>query len=140
MLPFQNVSDDRSHDYLQLAIPDQVTTDLSYSSSLAIRPASLTQRFTAGQTDPKAAGKELRVSKVVTGQYLREGDRWHITLELVDVDQDQVTLARLRRCAGQHAYRDAGALVGSGEGAPAARIRQCADEPARSHGPQSASL
>ena len=91
VLPFQNVSDDRSHDYLQLAIPDQVTTDLSYSSSLAIRPASLTQRFTAGQTDPKAAGKQLRVSKVVTGQYLREGDRWHITLELVDVDQDQVT-------------------------------------------------
>ena len=79
-----------SHDYLRLAIPDQVTTDLSYSPSLAIRPASLTQRFT-GQMDPKAAGKELRVSKVVTGQYLREGDRWHITLELVDVDQDQVT-------------------------------------------------
>jgi len=91
VLPFQNVSHDRSHDYLQLAIPDQVTTDLSYSPSLAIRPASLTQRFTAGQTDPKAAGKELRVSKVVTGQYLLEGDRWHITLELVDVDRDQVT-------------------------------------------------
>ena len=90
VLPFQNVSDDQSHDYLRLAIPDQVTTDLSYSPSLAIRPASLTQRFT-DKIDPKAAGKELRVSKVVTGQYLREGDRWHITLELVDVDQDQVT-------------------------------------------------
>jgi eukaryotic-like serine/threonine-protein kinase len=90
VLPFQNVSDDRSHDYLRLAIPDQVTTDLSYSPSLAIRPASLTQRFIAGRTDPKAAGKELGVSRVVTGQYLLEGDRWHITLELVDVDQDQV--------------------------------------------------
>jgi serine/threonine protein kinase len=90
VLPFQNVSDDQSHDYLRLAIPDEVTTDLSYSPSVGIRPASLTQRF-SGKIDPKAAGKELRVSKVVTGQYLREDDRWHITLELVDVDQDQVT-------------------------------------------------
>jgi TolB-like protein len=90
VLPFRNVSGDVSHDYLRLAIPDQVTTDLSYSSSLAIRPASLTQRYTE-QTDPRAAGQELRVNKVVTGQYLREGDLWHITLELVDVDQDKVT-------------------------------------------------
>jgi len=90
VLPFQNVGNDASHDYLRLAIPDQVTTDLSYSPSLAIRPASLTQRFTA-QTDPGAAGHELRVMKVVTGQYLREGELWHITLELVDVDQDKVT-------------------------------------------------
>ncbi|HKD85015.1 MAG TPA: protein kinase [Terriglobales bacterium] len=89
VLPFQNASDDQSHDYLRLAIPDQVTTDLSYSPSLALRPASLTQRYTA-QTDPKTAGKELGVSKIVTGQYLREGDRWHITLELVDVDQNQI--------------------------------------------------
>jgi serine/threonine protein kinase/tetratricopeptide (TPR) repeat protein len=91
VLPFQNLSEDPSHDYLRLAIPDQVTTDLSYSHSLAVRPASLTQRFIAGHTDPKAAGKELRANKVVTGQYLREGDRWHITLELVDVDRDQIT-------------------------------------------------
>jgi len=60
VLPFQNVGDDAAHDYLRLAIPDQVTTDLSYSPSLAIRPASLTQRFTT-QTDPGAAGHELRV-------------------------------------------------------------------------------
>lgn len=62
VLPFQNMSDDRSHDYLRLAIPDQVTTDLSYSPSLAIRPASLAQRFIGEQIDPRAAGKELRVS------------------------------------------------------------------------------
>ena len=91
VLPFQNVSDDRSHDYLRLAIPDQVTTDLSYSPALAIRPAGLTQQFLAGQPDPGAAGKQLRASKVVTGQYLREADRWHITLELVDVEKNQIT-------------------------------------------------
>jgi serine/threonine protein kinase/tetratricopeptide (TPR) repeat protein len=90
VLPFQNVGDDKAHDYLRLAIPDEVTTALSYSPSLAIRPASLTQHFT-GDTDPRIAGKELRVSKLVTGQYLQEGDRWHITLELVDVDQNRVT-------------------------------------------------
>ena len=91
VLPFQNLSNDSAHDYLRLAIEDQVTTELSYSPSLAIRPASLTQQFLAKQANPKAAGEQLRVAKVVTGQYLREGDLWHITLELVDVDQDQIT-------------------------------------------------
>jgi TolB-like protein len=91
VLPFQNVGDDKSRDYLQLAIPDEITTALSYSPSLAIRPAGLTQRFTARETDPETAGKELRVSNLVTGQYLREGDRWRITLELVDVAHDRVT-------------------------------------------------
>ncbi len=91
VLPFQNVSDDKSHDYLRLAIPDEITTALSYSPSLAIRPASLTQRFTTDPAVPESAGKELRVSKLVTGQYLQEGDRWHITLELVDVAQNRVT-------------------------------------------------
>ena len=28
---------------------------------------------------------------MATGQYPREGNRWHITLELVDVNQDQIT-------------------------------------------------
>ena len=91
VLPFQNMSDDRSHDYLRLAIPDQVTTDLSYSPSLAIRPAALAERFVGEQIDPQTAGKELRVSHVVSGQYLREGDRWRITIELVDVNQNQIT-------------------------------------------------
>ena len=91
VLPFQNVGDDKSYDYLRLAIPDEVTTALSYSPSLAIRPASLTQRFASGETDPETAGKELRVGKLVTGQYLREGDRWRIMMELVDVNQNRVT-------------------------------------------------
>jgi TolB-like protein len=92
VLPFQNVSDDTAHDYLRLAIPDQVATDLTYAPGLAIRPATLTQRAGAGQAaDPQAAGQQLRVAKVVTGQYLRVGDLWHVTVELVDVAQDQVT-------------------------------------------------
>ncbi len=91
VLPFQNADNDKSYDYLRLAIPDEVMTALSYSPSLAIRPASLTQRFAAGETDPETAGKELRVSKLVTGQYLREDDRWHITLELIDVNENRVT-------------------------------------------------
>ena len=90
VLPFQNASNDASHDYLRLAIPDQVTTELSYSPTLAIRPASMTQQVLAGQADPKAAGQQLRVTKLITGQYLREGEAWHITLEMIDVEQDQI--------------------------------------------------
>ena len=72
-------------------IPDEVTSVLSYSSSVALRPQVSHSDSPRVRPDPETAGKELRVGKLVTGQYLREGDRWHIMMELVDVNQDRVT-------------------------------------------------
>ncbi len=90
VLPFSNLGDDRNADYLRLALPDQIATILSYSSGIAVRPFASTEKFVGTKFDPQTAGRELKVADVVTGHFLREGDRLQVTLEAIDVEGNQL--------------------------------------------------
>ncbi len=84
ILPFQNLGTDASIDYLSLALPDEIATTLSSVPSLAIRPFAATRKYAKGDVDPQAAGRELQVADVLTGHFLKEGERLQVTLEVVD--------------------------------------------------------
>jgi eukaryotic-like serine/threonine-protein kinase len=90
VLPFQNISGDQASDYLRMALPDEITTTLTYAPSLAIRPFATMERYANGNFDPQVAGRDLKVADVVTGHYLREGDELRVTLEAVDVDTNRL--------------------------------------------------
>jgi len=90
VLPFQNLGADKSTDFLKLALPDEITTTLSYAPSLAIRPFAATRKFDRPETDPQSAGRELKVDRVLTGHYLREAERLQVTLEVMDTEKNQV--------------------------------------------------
>jgi len=91
VLPFRNTTGDAKLDYLSTALPDEVVTALSYAPTLSVRPFSMSQRFTGSNSDPHQAGQELKVSDVVTGHFLRQGDRLGVTLEAVDIAKDEVS-------------------------------------------------
>ena len=88
VLPFQNLGEDRSVDYLRLAVPDEITTTLSHVPALAVRPFASAASFQSGQRNPLDAGRELGAASVVTGQYFHEGDQLHLTLEAIDVERN----------------------------------------------------
>jgi len=90
VLPFQSVGSDRSADYLRFALPDEIATTLSRAPSLAIRPFAATRKYEKSDADPQAAGRELGVDRVLTGHYIREGDRLQVTLEVVATGDDRV--------------------------------------------------
>jgi len=90
ILPFQNLGTDTSCDYLKLALPDEIATTLSYIPSLAIRPFASTRKYAKPDVDPQAAGKELAVADVLSGHFLREGDRLQVTLEVTDTESNRV--------------------------------------------------
>ncbi len=90
VLPFQNLGGDESLDHLRLAVPDEITTTLSFAPALAIRPFAQTRKYAEGEFDPQVAGRELRVANVVTGHFSREGDRLHVTLEAIDVERNRL--------------------------------------------------
>ena len=83
VLPFANLGGDHSRDYLRLAIPDEITTILSYSRDLSVRPFSVSRRFT-GDVDLQDAAKKLNASDIVSGHVLDEGGKLSITLEAID--------------------------------------------------------
>ncbi|MGC2194818.1 MAG: protein kinase [Terriglobales bacterium] len=89
VLPFQNMSADKNVDFLRLALPDEIATTLSYARSLSIRPFATTSKYTGAALDLQQAGREMRVTDIVTGHFLKEGDQLQITLEAVDVENNR---------------------------------------------------
>jgi eukaryotic-like serine/threonine-protein kinase len=90
VLPFQNIGGDQSNDFLRMALPDEITTTLTYVPSLAIRPFATMAKYANGNFDPQTAGHDLKVADVVTGHFLREGDDLRVTLEAVDVESNKL--------------------------------------------------
>jgi serine/threonine protein kinase/TolB-like protein/tetratricopeptide (TPR) repeat protein len=93
VLPLQNMGADKDVDFLRLALADEIATSLSYVRSLTIRPFATTSKYESPTLDLQEAGKAMRVTNVVTGHYMKQGDQIQITLEAVDV-ADNRTLWR----------------------------------------------
>jgi eukaryotic-like serine/threonine-protein kinase len=90
VLPLQNMNADNSVDYLRYALADEVTSVLSYSRSLEVRPSSVTSRYVAPDLDPKKVGEDLRVVWLIEGHFIKRGDQLTITLEALEAATDRL--------------------------------------------------
>jgi serine/threonine protein kinase len=90
VLPLQNMSGDQSVDYLRFALADELTSVLTYSRSLDVRPSPMTRRYVASDLDPHKTGQELHVGRLLTGHFILRGERLTVTLEAIDVSSDRL--------------------------------------------------
>ncbi|HVI07253.1 MAG TPA: protein kinase [Candidatus Binatia bacterium] len=90
VLPLQNMNGDVAVDYLRFALADELTSVLTYSRSLDVRPSSATRKFVGSDINIHKVGQELHVGRVLTGHFLRQGDQLTVTLEAVDVASDRL--------------------------------------------------
>ena len=89
VLPFSNEGAGPDFDYLRYAIANDLVTDLTHTNSVSVRPFASTSRYASQPVDPETLGKELRVTHVVAGGFLLDKQSLRVTLELVDVAQNQ---------------------------------------------------
>ena len=71
VLPLQNMNGDYNIDYLRFALADELTSVLTYSRTLEVRPSSVTRKYVALDLDPKKVGQELRVGRLLQGHFLQ---------------------------------------------------------------------
>jgi eukaryotic-like serine/threonine-protein kinase len=90
VLPLQNMNGDFGVDYLRFALADELTSALTYSRSLDVRPSSVTRKFVEVDLDPRKVGQQLRVGKLLTGHFMRQGEQLTVTLEAIDVSSDRL--------------------------------------------------
>jgi eukaryotic-like serine/threonine-protein kinase len=90
VLPFQNMNGDYSVDYLRFALADELTSVLSYSRSLDVRPSAATRKYVEPDLDVHKIGHELHVGRLLTGHFLRQGDQLTVTLEAIAVSDDRL--------------------------------------------------
>ena len=90
VLPLQNMNGDFNIDYLRFALADELSSVLTYSRSLEVRPSSVTRKYVSLDVDPKKVGQELRVGRLLQGHFMKQGDTLTVTLEAIDVPTDRL--------------------------------------------------
>jgi DNA-binding winged helix-turn-helix (wHTH) protein/TolB-like protein/Tfp pilus assembly protein PilF len=84
VLPLKSLGAD-AQDELGLGLADAVITRLGFVRALSVRPTSAVRSLPAGESDPVAAGRLLRVDAVLDGQIQKAGERLRVTVQLVSV-------------------------------------------------------
>lgn len=86
VLPFQNMSGDAEQEYFSDGISEDITTDLSKVSALAVVARNAAFMFKGQAVDVCEAARKLGVSHVLEGSVRKAGSRVRITAQLIDGD------------------------------------------------------
>lgn len=88
VLPFANVGADPNTEYLSDGLTESLINNLSELPRLKVMSRSSVFRYKVRETDPQAAGRELKVQAVLTGRLVQRGDNLAISVELVNVEDN----------------------------------------------------
>ncbi|MGC2231232.1 MAG: hypothetical protein WBA09_06995, partial [Candidatus Acidiferrum sp.] len=101
VLPFTNVRGDPDADYLIDGVTESLIGNLAHLPHLKVRSRDAVFRYKGKDLDARRTGSELRVSVLVTGRVLLQGDNIEISVELTRVPENSEIWGR--RYAGKSA-------------------------------------
>ena len=84
VLPFANMSGDPEQEYFADGITDDIITELSRFSELAVIARNSSFQYKGKSVDVRQVGRELGIRYVLEGSVRRSGDRVRIGAQLVD--------------------------------------------------------
>jgi adenylate cyclase len=88
VLPFSNMSGDLEQEYFSDGISEDIITDLSKVSSLAVVSRNTAFSFKGKNVDLPQVARQLKVTHVLEGSVRRAGGRVRITAQLVEAATD----------------------------------------------------
>lgn len=83
VLPFVNLSDDKSNEYFSDGLADDVLTMLSKLPQMRVIARTSSFAFKGKESDTAAIAKTLRVAHILTGSVRKSGDRLRISTQLI---------------------------------------------------------
>ncbi|MGI8771203.1 MAG: protein kinase domain-containing protein, partial [Acidobacteriaceae bacterium] len=90
VLPFRNLNQDSSMDFLEFSMADAVITKLSYVKALTVRPSSSIEQYRNRSVDLRTVAGQLHVDMLLTGAFIKEGKDLRITTQLIDVKSNTI--------------------------------------------------
>src|SRR5579863_3173181 len=88
VLPFANISDDPQQEYFSDGISEDIITDLSKVSALAVASRNSAFAFKGKSTPIAQIARDLGVSHIVEGSVRKVGNRVRITAQLIEAATD----------------------------------------------------
>ena len=90
ILPFKNLSGNPADDFYGFSLADSVITELAQLRDLVVRPSSYIAQYQNKDVDPRVVGNQLAVDHVLIGGYIKGGDRFRVTPQLVDTGSGEI--------------------------------------------------
>ena len=88
VLPFENLSDDKSNAYFADGIQEEILTRLSKIADLKVISRTSTQRFKAAPADLREIAKQLGVANILEGSVQKASDQVRISVQLINALND----------------------------------------------------
>lgn len=88
VLPFENLSDDKSNAYFAEGIQDEILTKLASVADLKVISRTSTAKYQSKPEDLKTVSQQLGVATVVEGTVQRAAEKVRINVQLIDARAD----------------------------------------------------
>ena len=89
VLPFQNLSDDKSNGYFTDGIQDEILTRLSKIAALKVISRTSTQKYKSTPENLREVGQQLGVANVLEGSVQRIANAVHVNVQLIRAATDE---------------------------------------------------
>jgi serine/threonine protein kinase/tetratricopeptide (TPR) repeat protein len=90
ILPLRNLMGDPQIDFLGFALADSIITQLAPLESLIVRPSSAVEKYRNQVAEPAVVGRELQVDTILSGSYLKAGELFRVTVQLIDAPHNEI--------------------------------------------------
>lgn len=90
ILCFRNLGNDPAASFYEFSLADAVITELARIRSLVVRPSSVISRYQGSNRDPREIGEELKVGSVLTAGFMKAGEKFRVTAQLIDVASGEI--------------------------------------------------
>src|SRR5437868_4117996 len=84
VLPFRNLSEDRSGEEWGVGVADAIISRLTTLQNLTVRPTNSVLKYAKGMDDPAQAARDLQVDSVLAGTYRQVGGVMRVSVQLID--------------------------------------------------------
>ena len=89
VLPFDNLSDDKSNAYFAEGIQDEILTRLSKIAALKVISRTSTQKYKSAPDNLRDVGKQLGVANILEGSVQKIANAVHVNVQLIRVATDE---------------------------------------------------
>jgi TolB-like protein/class 3 adenylate cyclase/Tfp pilus assembly protein PilF len=89
VLPFQNLSDDKSNAYFTDGIQDEILTRLAKIGAIKVISRSSTQKYKSVPDNLREVGKQLAVAHVLEGSVQKVANAVHVNVQLIRAATDE---------------------------------------------------
>ena len=88
VLPFANLSSDKSNAYFSDGIQDEILSRLSKIAELKVISRTSAEKYKDSQQNLRQIGQQLGVANILEGQIQKSGDQVRITVQLINAPTD----------------------------------------------------